>query len=164
MKQLGAIAALKDVVAFNLEVAEQLRSVFDGFRSTEYGRTFVVGPPENFNTDELGESSFALHNSSVEQEYSLQIEIHSSGVAEIYTKFSDRVVPLTPLMSHQSVGSQVSGAASPAELAAAHIIGSILELDRSSRFGVGFHKYIGDLLAGRDPRAVPAMDFPDKTI
>lgn len=164
MKQLGAIAALRDSVAFNTEVADELRAVFDDFRSTAYGQGFEVETIENFKTDEFGESTFAMHNKPSEPEFSLQVEIHSSGVAEVYTKSAERAVALNPWIENQSGSSLLADGDRVADLAAARVIGKILEMDQSSCFGKNFRKYVSDHLAGREPQAAPRLDFPSSDL
>lgn len=154
--QLGAIAALEDIVAFNTEVASELRAVFDDFRSTTHGQFFTVAPMEDFQTDELGVSTFAMYNTPGTPDFSFLMEIQPSGLAEISMQSvnsqhsEDFVVPLV---------SESGG--SPAMLAA-RVVGAVLERDQLSSFGRSFRQYVSDRLAGREPESIPKLDFPGK--
>lgn len=156
VKQLGAIAALEDIVAFNTEVASELRAVFNDFRSTTHGQSFTVAPMENFQTDEFGLSTFTMYNTPGTPDFSFLVEIQPSGVAEI---------------SMQSVNSQhsedfvvpiVSDSGGSPAMVAARVVGAVLERDQLSTFGRSFRQYVSDRLAGREPESIPKLDFPGK--
>jgi hypothetical protein len=154
VKQLGAIAALEDIVAFNTEVANELRAVFDDFRSTTHGQSFTVAPMENFQTDEFGLSTFAMYNAPGTPDSSFLMEIQPSGLAEISMQSvtaqhsEDFVVPLF---------SENGG--SPA-MVAARVVGAVVERDQLSSFGSSFRQYVSDRLAGHEPDSIPKLDFP----
>lgn len=156
VKQPGAIAALEDIVAFNTEVASELRAVFDDFRSTAHGQSFTVAPIENFQTDEFGLSTFAMYNTSGTPDFSFLMEIQPSGLAEVSMqsvnsqRSEDFVIPLV---------SESGG--SPA-MVAARVVGAVVERDQLSSFGRSFRQYVSDRLAGREPESIPKLDFPGK--
>ena len=158
---MGAIAALQNIVAFNTEVADELRAVFDDFRTTAYGKGFEVEPIENFNTDEFGASSFAMYNRQGEPEFSLQVEIASDGTVEVYTDRSERQISLSPTVDRTILD---DGELNRSSTGAAQVIGAILGIDKSSKFGMSFQRYIGDRLAGRTPQASPSLDFPSREL
>ena len=156
VKQLGAIAALKDIVAFNTEVASELRAVFADFRTTTHGQSFTVAAIENFQTDEFGLSTFAMYNMPGTPDFSFLMEIQPSGSVEISMQSDspkhteDFVVP---------IGSEIGG--SPA-IAAARVVVAVVDRDHLSSFGRSFRQYVSDRLDGREPELLPKLDFPGK--
>ncbi len=155
MKELGAIAALRNLVAFNTEVADELRAVFDDFTSTEYGQSFSVAPIENFQTDQLGQSTFMMYNKDGHPEFALAAEIQSNGELEISMlskgkETSERCATVHLGFEHDT---------SP-DLAAAKVIGTILDLDQSSRFGNLFRDYVQTQLTGNAPSIEVSREFP----
>lgn len=152
VKMLGAIAALREIAAFNAEVASELRAVFNDFRSTKMGSAFEVAGVENFLTDDIGQSSFAMYNKPGHPEFALQIEIQSSGTADI----SIGQVSTDPSDNKSDLTLNFGDGVTP-DTAAARVLGAILDLDQSTDFGKNFHKYIRTRFTGNDHS--PSVDF-----
>lgn len=158
VKQLGAIAALQRVVAFNTEVADELRAVFDDFRSTSYGQAFEVDPVENFRTNNLGRSSFTLYNRTGDPEYCLHIDIHSSGETEVAIKTGKNTSALLPELEQEDGISIDLTSIGDCEIAAAKVIGSVIGLEQTSSFAHKFRDYVQDRIIKSVPQAVPVAD------